>query len=168
MGASGVVEAAVTSAHSCHAPERLLDAPRSKWVIGAMIKTRSETLPGWRAGLLVLGLYAMLLQVFLAGLAGPAHSLAGPDGAVLCVSGDEASMPGQAPATPHTGHDCVCAALCHVGGALPGVRGASVAVAPSFDLGANVVHVALVVLCADVRVHPPARAPPCTDLVLHS
>ncbi len=167
MGASGVVRAGVFSAHSCHAPERLLDARRSKWVIGAMIKTRSETLPGWRAGLLVLGLYAMLLQIFLAGLAGPVHSLAGPDGPVLCVSG-QASAPGQAPATPHTGHDCVCAALCHVGGALPGVRGASVSVASSFDIGARVVHVALVVSRADLRVHPPARAPPRTDVVLHS
>ncbi|MDP2355104.1 MAG: hypothetical protein Q8M31_03475 [Beijerinckiaceae bacterium] len=164
MRASVVAGPDVFPAHSCHAPERMLDAPRAKWVIGAMIIARSETLPGWRAGLLVLGLYAMLLQVFLAGLAGPAHSLAGPDGAVLCVSG-EASVPGQAPVTPHAGHECVCAALCHAGGALPGAR-ASFAVVPSFEGVAGVLHAALVVSRADARVHPPARAPPRNDVVL--
>lgn len=125
---------------------------------------RSETLPGWRAGLLVLGLYAMLLQAFFAGLAGPAHSLPGPDGAALCVAG-ELSAPGQAPAKPHTGMDCVCASLCHAGGALPGER-ASVPAAQPFDTGISVVHVTLVVSRADHRVNPPARAPPRTEVVL--
>ncbi len=132
-----------------------------------MTRARRETLPGWRAGLLVLGLYAMLLQVFLAGLAGPAHSLAGPDGAALCVAGEQ-SAPGQTPAKPHTGMDCVCAALCHAGGALPGVRETSVSVAKTFEIGVRVVRGALFVTHADFRVHPPARAPPRTDVDLHS
>lgn len=155
---------AVYPAHFCHAPDRLLDGRRAKWVIGIMIHARSETLPGWRAGLLVLGLYAMLLQIFFAGLAGPAHSLAGPDGAVLCVAG-EPSATGQAPEKPHTGLDCVCAALCHAGGALPGVR-TTVAVARIFSDVAKTRHVARAGSRAELCNHPPARAPPCNDLVL--
>lgn len=135
-----------------------------------MTKARGELLPGWRAGLLVLGLYAMLAQAFFASLAGPAHiAFAGPDGAVLCVSSaDSASSEReQTPAKPHTGHDCVCAALCHGGHVPVPALAAGIVILRLATAGAPAVLDQLA-FSAFPRVLPPARGPPHAGFVLSS
>lgn len=130
-----------------------------------MTRARSEWLPGWRAGLLVLGLYAMLLQAFLAVVTPPARALIGPDPVALCVS-VESSIDGGAPSHPHTGEDCICSALCHSGGGtIAGARGGVIGIerfpvlvettVPAHSTGAN-----------QDRATPPARAPPHEAFVI--
>lgn len=130
-----------------------------------MTRARSEWLPGWRAGLLVLGLYAMFMQAFFAAAAPSAHVLAGPDALSLCISGDSSADRGQ-PAQPHTGKDCVCSALCHAGGgAVAAAPGGLVAIERSpiiVELAAPTRHVD----AYSVRATPPARAPPRVVFVL--
>lgn len=134
-----------------------------------MTQARRELIPGWRAGLLVLGLYAMLLQSFFVSLAGPAHVAFGPDGAVLCVSSADSAPSGRerAPVTPHAGHDCVCAALCH-GGHVP---------VPALEAGMVTLRLAIAgaptvrdqfASLAFSRVLPPARGPPRDRFVVLS
>ncbi|MFN3892185.1 MAG: DUF2946 family protein [Beijerinckiaceae bacterium] len=130
-----------------------------------MIEKRRELLPGWRAGLLVLGLYAMLLQAFLGALVGPAQALASADRMILCTSSGEASAPGHEPATPHAGHECVCAALCHGAGALAPSQGGQVEILRfEIDLAPPLSPQRAFSLL--VRALPPARAPPRNGFVL--
>jgi hypothetical protein len=132
-----------------------------------MLSGRRDLLPGWRAGLLVLGLYAMLLQAFFAGLAAPMHAAAFDPG-VTCVSAAEAqSSQGEKPTPLHRAHDCVCPALCHPGG-LPSNAVASV---PAFyaQAAARALPDAwLHIPATSMRYPPPARAPPHAGFVLQS
>lgn len=134
-----------------------------------------ELLPGWRAGLLVLGLYAMLMQAFLGALAGPSHAFSGTGDAVLCVAGQTSSSEAssseassnEAPAAPmrHGATDCVCAALCHAAGALPAAAAASLPVAP-FAIVLSSRLVDDLASAKHARALPPARAPPRAGFVL--
>jgi hypothetical protein len=141
------------------------------WVIGAMTHARGDILPGWRAGILILGLYAMFLQAFLAGLAGPAHAhgpAAPGDAGGICVTGvDHAPQAGEAPAAPQTFHACVCPTMCHAAGALP-VAGAPFTVRLAF---LSAVHSGVRDVSGaqtPARLSPPARAPPHAGFVLQS
>lgn len=130
-----------------------------------MTRARSEWLPGWRAGLLVLGLYAMFMQAFLTALSPPVHALNAPDAATLCLTG-EPSADGGKPAQPHTGKDCVCSALCHLGiGALAGASGV-VVIIERLPLLVEVAVQASRASAASIRATPPARAPPREAFVL--
>ena len=131
-----------------------------------MTQQRRELLPGWRAGLLVLGLYAMLLQAFFAGLAGPSHAAPFEPG-VTCSQAAQGHSAGQEPASPNVAHDCVCPALCHSGGMAPGAAAQAFAPVARFadvDLPPAWEHVAGPYL----NVAPPARAPPHVGFVIES
>lgn len=151
-----------------HASRGQLDAARGAWVIGSMVRTRSDILPGWRAGLLVLGLYATFLQAFFAGLVGPVHAWAGLEGAAICVAGTaQEAESGPQPVGPQTAHDCVCVAMCHAAGALPGRTASSAApVAILAPAAATLLRERLPGAVA--RALPPARGPPGADVGLHS
>lgn len=124
-----------------------------------MTRARSEWLPGWRAGLLVLGLYAMFMQAFFTAASPPTHVLAGPDTLALCVSGD-ASTGGQKPVHPHSGKDCVCSALCHAGvGAVAAAPVAFVTV-ERFAVVIQLAALSPIATANNLRATPPARAPP--------
>ena len=131
-----------------------------------MTRARSEWLPGWRAGLLVLGLYAMLMQAFLAAVAPPMHALAGPDALSLCVSGGESSGEGGQPAHPHSGKDCVCSALCHAGGwTVAGAPWGVIAI-ERLPVFVELAALAQPAVAYTIRATPPARAPPRVAFVL--
>jgi hypothetical protein len=132
-----------------------------------MTQARREFLPGWRSGLLVLGLYAMLLQAFFAGLAGPLHAAPGFDAGVTCSEAAEGASSAQGPAGQHQAHDCVCPALCHAGGLLTGADVHRMA----FDVHSLAVGVTAIwahIASSSQRLAPPARAPPHAGFVVQS
>jgi hypothetical protein len=153
---------------TCHASGGQLDAGATKWVIGFMTQAQREIIPGWRAGLLVLGFYAMFLQSFFAALAGPVHTAAGPDGASICVSSAALPEKSQEPVKPHTGQDCVCAAMCH--GAAGGLGHAPFATTTllKFSIASATTYADRSVNASIQRALPPARAPPREGFVFFS
>lgn len=123
-----------------------------------MAGARTHEVGGVRAGFLILALYALLTQAFLAGVMGGAHAR-GPDalGAhPICLSQEGEAAP-SSPTRPSHGHDCACPTLCQAAG-LP-----ALALAPSF--AAAPVRETLPPDALHVEPHPalrrpPARAPP--------
>jgi hypothetical protein len=133
-----------------------------------MTQGRREIIPGWRAGLLVLGFYAMFLQSFFAALAGPVHIAVGPDGASICVSSAAVPEKSQEPLKAHTGQDCVCAALCHGAAGALGRAPFTTITLLKFSIASAATHADRGVNATNQRALPPARAPPREVFVFFS
>lgn len=132
-----------------------------------MAKGRAHHVGGLQAGLLILGLYALLAQAFLAGVMGViggAHAGARPgadihalEGYLICAPSGQSDAGQQTPTAPAHAHNCACPTLCH--SAALALAGASVPTpqsAPSTDLMAIVRSLTT---SPGARI-PQARAPP--------
>lgn len=129
-----------------------------------MAKGRAHHVGGLQAGLLILGLYALLAQAFLAGVMGGAHAGARPgadihalEGYLICAPSGQSDAGQQTPTAPAHTHNCACPTLCH-SAALP--LAVAAVVAP-YGQSAAVPLASAPGLAAgpSVRV-PQARAPP--------
>lgn len=85
-----------------------------------MAKGRAHHVGGLQAGLLILGLYALLAQAFLAGVMGGAHAGARPgadihalEGYLICAPSGQSDAGQQTPPAPAHTHNCACPTLCH-------------------------------------------------------
>ena len=132
-----------------------------------MAKGRAHHVGGLQAGLLILGLYALLAQAFLAGVMGGAHAghagarpgadLQALDGYFICAPSGHADAGPQTPTAPAHAHDCACPTLCH-GAALP-LALAAVAAPHPWPAVAAPASARGIAAAPGVRV-PQARAPP--------